>query len=96
MSQHQVQRKQTELSPEELELIRILDFYSPEVTLKSLAKAIYATEEQVYTCLGNLGLLDIVSKERVAERRRIHALARKSRAALARATEEFHKNMIAR
>lgn len=89
MNEDKVRKEPREYSMEELDLAQILDFYLPPFTLKSLAKKVYATEEQVREYLGNLGLLDLISKERVAERKRIHVLARQAHADLVRATEEW-------
>lgn len=94
MNEDKIQKKHKEYSPEELELARLLEFYSQPFTLKSLATSMYATEEQVREYLRNLGLLQVVSKERVAERKRIHALARQFYADLTRATHEYQENMI--
>jgi hypothetical protein len=95
MKKLKAQREQKEYSPEELELALMLDSYSTEITLKSLAKRIHATEEQVKEYLANLGLLQVVSKERVAERKRIKVLARQFFVDLARATQESYDNRIA-
>lgn len=66
----------------------MLDFYSQDFTVKSLAKELYATEEQVRTYLSNLGLLDMVSKERIAERKRTRKLGQQAFEALVRAAQE--------
>jgi hypothetical protein len=89
MNNDKVQTEQKEYSSEELELAQILDFYLPPFTLKSLAKQVYATEEQVREYLSKLGHLDLVSEERVAERERIYGLARQGYADLARATDAW-------
>lgn len=88
MHKNHMKREERKLSPQECEVVQALDFYLPPFTLKSLAKAVYATEEQVRGYLSNLGLLDVVSKACVAERRKIHVLARQAYIALARATHE--------
>ena len=94
MNQHEVQKEQKDFSPEEYELVLIFESHTHDLTLKSLAKAIYATEEQVRKYLGNLGLSDVVSTERVAERRKIKALARQAYRDLARATQDFNDNKM--
>ena len=80
--------EQQGLSSEECDLVQVLEFYSQPFTLKALAKDIHSTEEHVCQLLSNLGLTDVVSGKRIAERRRIHALARKAYAALACAAKE--------
>jgi DNA-binding MarR family transcriptional regulator len=77
-----------ELSPEEAEVVMALEYNLRPFTIKTLAKAVYSTEEQVREMLDNLGLLDLVSKERVAERRKIRSLAQQARMDLARATQD--------
>lgn len=95
MYKHRGQMGQQELSLEELELSRLLEFRLPQFTLKSLAKDLYATEEQVRACLKNLGLLEVVSEGRVAERRKVKALARRFYADLARSAREFYDDKLA-
>jgi hypothetical protein len=96
MKQHKARKEQKEYSPEELDLARALEFRLPEFTLRSLAKGLCATEEQVRASLENLGLLQVISNERVAERKRIKVLARQFYADLARATQESYESRIAR
>lgn len=83
-----MRKEQQELSPEECDVVQVLEFYAQPFTLKTLARAVSSTEEQVHKNLNSLGLLHVVSKARVAERRRIHALSREAYAALARAVRE--------
>jgi len=75
MQMNQIMKQQKELSPEEGDLVQRLEFYTPPLTLKSLARSLSSTEEKVRENLSNLGLLDLVSKARIAERRKIHVLA---------------------
>jgi uncharacterized membrane protein YukC len=95
MDEHKVQRKSKEFSPEELDVARALEFYLPHFTIKSLAKSLDTSEEQVRQRLKNLGLLQVVSKERVAERRMVKILAREFYVDLARATQNFYEHKIA-
>ena len=77
-----------ELSPEESEVAMVLEYYSQPFTSKILAKAVSLTEEHVREILNNLGLLDVVSKKRIEERRRIGSLAQEAHRGLARAAQE--------
>ena len=83
-----MRKEQEELSWEERELVQTLALYLQPYTLKSLAKSVYLTEEQVLQNLNELGLLDVVSRERIAERRRIRTLSRGSVVALGRARKD--------
>ena len=77
-----------ELSPEESDVAMVLEYYSQPFTIKTLAKAVTLTEEHVREILNNLGLLDVVSKKRIEERRRIGSLAQEAYRGLARAAQE--------
>lgn len=88
MPEDKIENQQRELSLEECEVVQVLEFYAQPLTLKTLARAASSTEEQVQEHLKNLGLLDVVSKKRIEERRRIHVLARQAYGALARAAQE--------
>lgn len=94
MNKHNVKKEPDEFSPEELDLARILESRLPLFTLKSLAKTLCTTEEQVREHLKNLNLLQVVSNERIAERRRVRVLARLFYADLARATQEFYEKKL--
>jgi predicted transcriptional regulator len=88
MHEDKIENQQKELSPEECEVVQVLEFYSQPFTLTTLARTVCSTEEQVHEHLKNLGLLDVVSKARIAERRETHLLARQAYEALARAAQE--------
>jgi hypothetical protein len=88
MHEDKIEKQQRDLSPDECEVVQALEFYAQPLALKTLARAISSTEEQVLEHLKNLGLADVVSKKRIAERRRIHVLARQAYGALARAAQE--------
>ena len=81
-------KQSRELSQNECDIVQALDFYLQPVTLKRLAKSAGSCEEQVSADLRSLGLEDVFSKKRVAERRRIHALAQQARADFLRAVQE--------
>jgi len=88
MPEIKIEEQQRELSPDECGVVQVLEFYAQPFTLKTLARTFSSTEEKVYEHLKDLGLLDVVSKKRIAERRRIHVLARQAYGALARAAQE--------
>lgn len=88
MPEDKIEKEQRELSPDECEVVQALEFYAQPFTLKTLARTVCSTEEQVHEHLKNLGLLDVVSKARIAERREINSLARQAYEALARAAQE--------
>ena len=88
MQGNNTKKQSRELSPSECDVVQVLEFYSQPLTLRKLAKSAGSCEEQVSADLRSLGLEDVFSKKRVAERRKIHALAQQARAEFLRAVQE--------
>ena len=88
MQGNNTKKQPRELSPSECDVVQALEFYLQPLTIKKLAKCVGMCEEQVSADLRSLGLEDVFSKKRVAERRRIHALGQQSRADFLRAVQE--------